>query len=100
MHVHHRDDETFFILEGEFEFHVGNEVIRPKPGDFVFGPRDIPHTFTNLGATDARMLVTVSSAGLEEFFAESQRILEKDPANIEGVAAVGARYGLEFVAPE
>jgi quercetin dioxygenase-like cupin family protein len=45
LHVHHREDEGFFI-EGELTFQVGEETIKASPGSFVFGPKDVPHTYT------------------------------------------------------
>jgi mannose-6-phosphate isomerase-like protein (cupin superfamily) len=46
LHVHHREDEGFFIIEGELTFQVGEETIKASPGSFVFGPKDVPHTYT------------------------------------------------------
>jgi quercetin dioxygenase-like cupin family protein len=46
LHVHHRDDEGFWILEGDVTFEVGGTTIEASAGDYVFGPRDIPHRFT------------------------------------------------------
>src|SRR5215217_7012851 len=46
LHVHHRDDEAFWILEGEVTIEVGDQTIEASAGDYVFGPRDIPHRFT------------------------------------------------------
>ena len=45
LHVHHREDEWFYVIEGELTFWVGGEVIPAPAGSFVYGPRDIPHTF-------------------------------------------------------
>ena len=50
-HIHHREDETFQILEGEFEFSVGDKKIIAKQGATVFAPRGIPHTYRYLGQT-------------------------------------------------
>src|ERR671912_2955679 len=46
LHVHHREDEGFWVLEGELTFDVGEETIKAGPGSFVFGPKGIPHRFT------------------------------------------------------
>ena len=45
LHVHHREDEWFYVTEGELTFWVGGDVINAPAGSFVYGPRDIPHTF-------------------------------------------------------
>jgi mannose-6-phosphate isomerase-like protein (cupin superfamily) len=66
LHVHYRDDETFWILEGEVTFEVGDERIVAGPGDCVFGPRDIPHRF-EVGDEPARMIWVLTPGGFDEF---------------------------------
>jgi quercetin dioxygenase-like cupin family protein len=65
LHVHHRDDEGFWILEGEVTFEVGDQTIEASAGDFVFGPRDIPHRFT-VGDLGSRMLFILVPGGIED----------------------------------
>jgi quercetin dioxygenase-like cupin family protein len=65
LHVHHRDDEGFWILEGEVTFEVGDETIEATAGDYVFGPRDIPHRFT-VGDQGCRMLFILVPGGIED----------------------------------
>lgn len=67
-HTHQREEETFRILDGEVEFHIGAETVIARPGDVVFGPRGVPHWFHNRTATMARMLVLATPGGLEGFF--------------------------------
>ena len=55
-HVHHREDETFQILEGEYEFTVGDKAFVAKEGTTIFAPRGIPHTYRYLGQTPGRLL--------------------------------------------
>src|ERR1700694_2231405 len=55
LHVHHREDEAFWILDGEVTFHVGDKTIDAASGDYAFGPRDVPHRYT-VGETGCRML--------------------------------------------
>ena len=57
QHRHSREDEAFYVLEGEYEFNVGGQRIRAPGGTFVFGPRGVAHSFRNIGATPARMLI-------------------------------------------
>ena len=64
LHVHHRDDESFWILEGEVTFEVGDQTIEASAGDYVFGPRDIPHRFT-VGDRGCRMLFILVPGGIE-----------------------------------
>lgn len=65
LHVHHREDEGFWILEGDVIFEVGDATIEARTGDYVFGPRDIPHRYT-VGAAGCRMLFICTPAGFEE----------------------------------
>src|SRR5271169_3159055 len=55
LHVHHREDEWFYVTEGELTFWVGGQVINAPAGSFVYGPRDIPHTF-DVVSDEARFL--------------------------------------------
>src|SRR5262245_50743238 len=56
LHVHHREDEAFWVLEGTVRFRVGGEDIVAGPGSFVFAPRDVPHTFVVESEEDAHLL--------------------------------------------
>ncbi|HMN61713.1 MAG TPA: quercetin 2,3-dioxygenase [Anaerolinea sp.] len=66
-HIHHLEDESFYILEGEITFQVGEQVHTLCPGDFLYIPRDTVHSFKN-GPKPARVLATFSPAGIEKFF--------------------------------
>jgi quercetin dioxygenase-like cupin family protein len=63
-HVHHREDESFFVLEGSLVVRVGDEVFSASPGSFVCCPRDVPHLLT-LESEQVRMLTLVTPGGLE-----------------------------------
>src|SRR5580765_4323815 len=69
-HIHHREDETFQVLEGEYEFTVDGKTIRAQEGATLFAPRGVPHTYRYLGKTPGRLMVTRTPAGFEEFFEE------------------------------
>jgi mannose-6-phosphate isomerase-like protein (cupin superfamily) len=66
LHVHYREDEGFWVLEGQLTFEVGEEIIKAGPGSFVFGPKDVPHRFI-VESGPARLLFILSPAGFEEF---------------------------------
>jgi quercetin dioxygenase-like cupin family protein len=68
-HYHKFEDEAFYILEGEMEFHVGDKKFKAGAGEFVFLPRNIPHHF-NIASNTAKALLLISPAGLEVFFKE------------------------------
>jgi quercetin dioxygenase-like cupin family protein len=105
-HVHRHEDETFCLLEGEFEFSLGDATIRAAAGSVVHGPRNVPHSFTNVGALPGRMLVIVTPAGLEAFFEEAgeETTDGSSPAffgqaEIEKLHAAAAKYGIEIQLP-
>ena len=109
VHVHHREDEGFYILEGEMNFYVGDQMIKAHPGSYLFGPRDVPHAFT-VESGPARLLFVFSPAGLEGLIREMgeparsltvppQLDEEPDEAERERMAAIGARYGAEILGP-
>src|SRR5687767_6687574 len=66
-HIHHAEDETFYVVEGTMTIRVGVEWFRVGPGGYAFGPRGVPHGFRNEGATSARMLLMTNPAGFERF---------------------------------
>jgi quercetin dioxygenase-like cupin family protein len=67
LHLHHNEDESFYVLEGEVTIQVGDERIDLGPGDFLYGPRGVAHAYV-VRSERARMLVTASPAGVEQFF--------------------------------
>jgi quercetin dioxygenase-like cupin family protein len=96
-HVHHREDESFYVLEGTLTFMVGDQTIHAGPGTFLWAPRDIPHGFRNTGATEAKMLIIIRPAGFERFIEELSRLPVDGPPDFAGMAALAGKYGLEFL---
>jgi quercetin dioxygenase-like cupin family protein len=95
MHIHHREDEAFYVLEGEMTFHVGGERLATRAGSLVFLPRDVPHSFTVDGTGEARVLQLASPPGIEAFF----RAWGDRPLDVPAMAQAIAPYGVEFVGP-
>ena len=104
LHVHHREDESFWILEGDVTFEVGDTRIAATAGDFAFGPRGIPHRYT-VGDAGCRMLFIMTPGGFERLVREMSvpaqtRTLppasEEEP-DWEHVAAVARANGCELV---
>jgi len=105
-HVHRREDETFFVLEGEITFQVGDERRVAKPGTFVHMPIGNLHAFKNETDEPAKMLISFAPAGLEEMFFEVGRELahgelpdEPSPQEIERMLEAASRYGIEYNLP-
>lgn len=88
-HVHEREDEAFFILDGAFSITIGEETFEAKPGSFVFAPRGIPHAY--VATESGRHLTLVSPPGVERFFADASEAFIAGPA---AVAAVAERFGV------
>ena len=73
-HLHHVEDEWFYVLEGEYIVEIGGQLHHLKSGDSVLGPRGIPHAFAFVGDTSGRFLITYAPAGrMEEFFDSRDR---------------------------
>jgi quercetin dioxygenase-like cupin family protein len=68
--LHHHDfDETFYVMAGELTFQLRDELITAGPGQLVFAPRGVPHTYANLSGAPARQLIVCTPAGFERYFA-------------------------------
>src|SRR4029079_6003504 len=76
LHVHHREDESFWVLAGRVRFRAGDEEFGGGPGSFVFLPRDVPHAFIVEGDEDAHMLTLLTPGGGEGFFVDAGRTPE------------------------
>lgn len=104
-HVHHGEDESFYIMEGELEFLSEGERFVKGPGSFVFLPRDIPHGFRVVGESPARFLILANPGGFEEFVMEGgepavERILPEPSApDIGKLMALATKYQLEILGP-
>jgi mannose-6-phosphate isomerase-like protein (cupin superfamily) len=96
LHVHTREDEYTYVLEGRVGALLGDEVLVAEPGDLVFKPRNQWHTFWNAGDTPARILEIIAPAGFEKFFAELSDMGGAVNADPEELTALGERYGLHF----
>jgi quercetin dioxygenase-like cupin family protein len=95
LHFHLEQEEWFYVMEGQVLFQVGGKRVQLKAGDSVLAPRMVPHAFTAVGATPAKMLIAFSPAGkMEQFFiaAAKQTTLLQD-------AAFFAKYNMKLVGP-
>jgi mannose-6-phosphate isomerase-like protein (cupin superfamily) len=104
-HIHRREEEAFYILEGTLDITLGDKQLKASAGDFVHTPRGTVHTFRNAGNVNTRMLVVCSPAGLEKHFEEVfepvQDLSASPPpvtdALIARLLAAAPKYGIEFV---
>lgn len=106
MHVHHREDEAFYILEGELTCQAGDQILTATAGSFIWLPRDIPHCFRVETAT-ARILTLCVPGGFEEFFAAigqpaAQLTLPPPPAaapDMDVMVGHARAYDVEILGP-
>jgi mannose-6-phosphate isomerase-like protein (cupin superfamily) len=106
-HMHRREEETFYVQQGTLTIQVGDKTMQASPGDCVYLPRGIMHTFKNTGKADAKFLVVITPAGLENFFADAFQPAA-DPhtappliteAMLGRLLTAAAKHGLEFARP-
>jgi len=97
-HVHHREDEQFYVLEGQLRFASEGRSWTAGPGTFAFLPRGIPHAFEVVGDTPARFLLMVTPGGFEDFVAKLSEPAASPP-DMEKVMALAPGYGLEILGP-
>ncbi|HEY7690758.1 MAG TPA: quercetin 2,3-dioxygenase [Gaiellaceae bacterium] len=106
LHVHRREDEWFYVLSGELTFWIDGRVVVAGEGSFVFGPRDVPHTFT-VTSGEARFLLVVEPAGLDDFIrtlsepAQSSTLPPDSlqPPAMDAMLAAAAEHGIEILGP-
>jgi mannose-6-phosphate isomerase-like protein (cupin superfamily) len=105
LHIHHREDEAFWILEGEFTIQCGDEMLHGSPGAFVLLPRGVPHSYILESGTPGRMLTLLSPGGGEGFFidlgrpADSATLPPSSSVDIATLERVAHAYGMEVVGP-
>ena len=105
LHLHHNEDETFYVLEGEVTVLVGEERIDLEVGDYLFGPRGIAHAYV-VRSERARMLVTASPSGVEELFVSlGAPVTDAEPPTdavmppLDELVRLFAGYGCEILGP-
>jgi quercetin dioxygenase-like cupin family protein len=93
LHVHRVQEETFYVLEGECDWQVGDERVRATPGTYLFLPPGVPHNIANASGTIARVLMTVSPPGHERYFEElSEMVAQSGAPDPTAIEELRARY--------
>lgn len=101
FHVHHNQDEWFYVIKGDFIVKVGEDTFTLKPGDSAFAPRTIPHAFAKTSDGEGQMLVLFQPAGMmEDFFKEMSKLGTTIPKNQEQtLRELWKSHGMEIVGP-
>lgn len=108
-HIQHREDECFYVLEGEFQFLIEGAGIEAGPGSLIYVPKGDLHAFENTGETTGRMLISQTPGGVYEGFVEevgepasggeAAPPAAEQPPDAERLIVIGAEYGIETVPP-
>ena len=106
-HIHHKEDEAFYVLEGKFAFLCGENQSVFEAGSFVYVPKGTLHTFKNIDSKQGRLLVTITPAGLEEFFyaigtpaVDLRNPPAFDPGVIEKLMRLAENYQMDIKLPD
>jgi quercetin dioxygenase-like cupin family protein len=97
LHVHERENEAYYVLEGEFEFTCGDDAVRGGTGTFVHAPRGIPHRYCNVGTAPGRILFAFTPGGIEAFFIELGSQKELNPSLMMEIAG---KHGITIMVPK
>ena len=99
-HIHHREDETFQILEGDYKFTVGGETFVARKGTTIFAPRGVPHFYRYLGEKPGRLMCVITPAGFERFFEAIGALTPEQQQDIPRVMTIAKELGLELLPPK
>ncbi len=99
MHVHHSQDEWFYVRAGEFLFKIGDETFHLGPGDSVLGPRRVPHAFASLSGMSALMIVFQPAGTIERLFLEISEVGKLRQPTLQDWQTVARAHDVEIVGP-
>lgn len=98
LHVHAREDEMWYVLEGDLRFRADDQILEGPAGSFVFVPRGTRHCFQNTGDGRARVLILFTPSGMERFF-EEHAALPPGPVDPDAYRAIARANWMEVVGP-
>jgi len=97
-HLHHTENEWFYVVEGEYIAEIGSQRFQLKPGDSILAPREVPHAWAYVGEGPGKLLIAFAPAGkMEAFFRDNEK--PRDQGVYLDDAAVYRAYGLELIGP-
>jgi mannose-6-phosphate isomerase-like protein (cupin superfamily) len=95
-HVHDRDEEFYYILEGTYEMQAGDELFTAKAGSLVVIPRDVSHQFRNAGEVPARALMIFRPGGFDELGDEMRQAAAAGTLDEQQRQAIFTKWGVHF----
>jgi quercetin dioxygenase-like cupin family protein len=100
LHLHHREDEWFYVARGRFVFEIDGKRTELGQGGSVLAPRGLSHCWANIGTEDAVMLLTLVPGGFETFFDEMSKAVAKGgPLPLDEIKAIYARHSMDWLGP-
>ena len=97
LHVHEKEDELVYLLQGEIEVTLGDQSMRAVPGVMALLPRGIPHGFTNVGDTPSIVIDTILPGAFDNYFAEMAALYESGEPTEEEVDALSEKYSIKYL---
>lgn len=99
LHLHPNQDEWFHVMEGVFDFKIGEERFRLKTGDSLFAPRKVPHAFAFVGEGHGKLMLVYQPAGkMEDYYNLVSKLTS--PPSAEEIKKIYHDHGMELVGPE
>lgn len=96
VHIHQREDEVFYILEGTCEILINGETHLAETGAVVVLPKNTAHAFRNTGASPNCILITATPGGLDTYFQELAQVQSTDPEAAQKIALINQKYEINF----
>ena len=97
LHVHEREDELVYLLEGEIEVTLGDQKMKAVPGVMALLPRGIPHGFTNVGNKQSRLLDTILPGQFDNYFVELAGLFANGEPSQEQDVALSRKYRIKYL---
>jgi|SRR4029453_7247722 quercetin dioxygenase-like cupin family protein len=97
LHVHEREDELVYLLEGQIEVTLGNQKMKAVPGVMALLPRGIPHGFTNIGDKPSRLLDTILPGQFDNYFVELAALYAAGNPSERQVDALSRKYRIKYL---
>ncbi len=97
IHIHHNEDEVIHVTQGEYEMWLDGTISRLKPGQSIFLPRGVPHTFHIISEVPGRNVTVLTPGGFEQFFPDVAARNLRIPQDAGAMAELSDRYGITFL---
>jgi quercetin dioxygenase-like cupin family protein len=99
LHVHHKQEETFHVLSGQFRIRIGDDVFDCGPGGFAYLPKNVPHAFLNLTDDPAEIIVVYTPGGGHKFYEELGPLARSGSRDPKVIGALFEKYDMTLLGP-